>query len=230
MSPRKRDESKAVESTEVEFDAFDLDTLRHELLGGVAIIDKLVDDLRREIGALPDNPQGLAGLVMSDLRQIEEMAGYLGRVLAVYSHRKLFISLARLSKGITPSAMRRRIMTDEEEGIDRPEKFDINRDSDAIGPDLTRYEIFCREAGIHPWPSTVPLPSQSLRQLRKTPDYHPEKWEIHRADFYRTLLENHPDLRERHPFGPPGTPEPPAPDPRDDPEQAAIAGFPPKDT
>jgi hypothetical protein len=217
-----------VETDEAGFDAFDLDTLRRELLGGLAIIDKLGDDLRHEIRSLPDNPEGLAGMVMVDLRQVEEVAGYLGRVLAVYANRKLSISLGRLSRGITPSAMRRRIMIDEKDGIERPEQFEVNRDSDAIGPTLTRYETLCRESGIHPWPSTVPLPSKHLRQMRKNPDYHPEKWEIHRADEYRRFLEGHPEVAEQHPFGPPGTVEPPAPDPKDDPVQAAVAGWEPK--
>jgi hypothetical protein len=123
--------------------------------------------------------------------------------------------------------MRRRIMIDEDEGIDRPEQFDANRDSDAIGPTLTRYEILCRESAIHPWPSTVPLPSKHLRQMRKNPDYHPEKWEIHRADEYRRFLEGHPEAGDQHPFGSPGTIEPSPPDPREDPEQAAIVGWPP---
>lgn len=222
MSPETPDEPD-----ESGFDAFDLDTLRRELLGGLAIIDKLEDDLRQEIRALPDNPESLAGMVMADLRQVEEVAAYLGRVLAVYANRKLSISLGRLSRGITPSAMRRRIMIDEKEGIERPERFEINRDSDAIGPTLTRYEILSRESGIHPWPTTVPLPSKHLRQLRKNPDYHPEKWEIYRADQYRRFLEEHPDFPEKYPFGAPGTVEPPAPDPRDDPVQAAIVGWEP---
>jgi hypothetical protein len=63
--------------------------------------------------------------------------------------------------------------------------------------------------------------------MRKNPDYHPEKWEIHRADEYRRFLEGHPEAGDQHPFGSPGTIEPSPPDPREDPEQAAIVGWPP---
>jgi hypothetical protein len=55
--------------------------------------------------------------------------------------------------------------------------------------------------GRHPCPAAVSSPSKRLRQLRKNPNHHPEKWRIHRAVEQRRFREGHPDVPERHPFG-----------------------------
>ncbi|MEO9181776.1 MAG: hypothetical protein ABI298_09025, partial [Acidimicrobiales bacterium] len=149
---------------------FPLDTLRRELLASLAVIDRTSTELRGVIASLADDAESLAETVMSGVVEIEETANYAGRLFAIYAHRQLGVSLARLSKRLTPSALRRRIMADETEGIERPERFERSRDADAVGPNLTHYEVLCREAGLHPWPATVPLPSRRERQLRKNPD------------------------------------------------------------
>ncbi|MGH9019512.1 MAG: hypothetical protein ACRDV0_00615 [Acidimicrobiales bacterium] len=207
---------------------FDLNTLRRELLGTLAVVEKLENDLQGAIASLPDDPEGVAEVVMSRFREIEAVSNYAGRLFAIFAHRQLGVSLARLSHNITPSAMRRRIMIDEREGLERPERFEFDRDADAAGPGLTHYEILCRESALHPWPARVPLPSRRERQRRKNPDYHPEAREIYRADSYRELLESHPEIRTEHPFGRPGTPEPSVPDPRDDPAQNTVVRLAPR--
>jgi hypothetical protein len=88
--------------------------------------------------------------VMSGVVEIEETSNDAGRLFAIYDHRKLGVSLVRLSKRLTPSALRRRIMTDETEGIERPERLERDGDADAAGPTLTHYEVLCREAGLDP--------------------------------------------------------------------------------
>jgi hypothetical protein len=201
---------------------FDLDTLRRELLGSLAVIDKLSNDLSHVIARLPDDPEGWAEVVMSDFTDIEEVAKYATRVFAVYAHRQLGISLARLSKGVTASGTRRRIMSDEKDGVQRPERFELDRDADAIGDIITHYEQLSRRAALHPWPAVAPLPTRRYRQMRKTPGNNPDTWELSRAEFYHRYFDGKPEAKEKYPFGEPGTPEPPAPNPLLDPHWGNV--------
>ncbi len=186
----------------------DLESLRRELAGSLAVIEKLNEDLRSVLAVLGEDPENLIEPVMAGVTDIEASANYAARLVALYAHRELGVSLARLAKGITPSAIRRRIMNDEVEGVERPERFELERDADA-GPSLARYEILAREAGLHPWPAPAPLPSKRVRQLHKNRNYRPETRELYRSEFYRQFLVDHPEAKVLHPFGREGTEEPP---------------------
>lgn len=147
-----------------------IDAVRRELLAGVAALTKLKDYLEMGAISMPNLPaQAIAPMISQWISEIEETSVYLGRLYAVYAHRQLGISLSQLAHGITPSQIRRRIISAEENGLDRPERFMTYRDYDVDPEDpeaTTQYEALCNKAGITPWPGTPPLPTEMFRQIK----------------------------------------------------------------
>lgn len=168
-SMQRLQEGQMMDTETTEVAGLDIDAVRRELLAGATALTKLKDYLEMGAIGMPAMPaQAFAPLISQWLSEIEETGTYLGRVYAVYAHRQLGISLAQLAHGVTPSQIRRRIISAEENGLDRPERFLAYRDHD-VDPEYpdatTQYEALCEKAGIPPWPSTPPLPTEMFRQI-----------------------------------------------------------------